>query len=638
MEKLINEIEKVRVALSEISVYNLDSYTMAELYYNIAKKINEIIKELYRYEGIITEDIIEQNKKLEHLLNEGVNEEVISKINEMVSDGTFDSIINHSVFEGLNNKIENLESIYNNVKLFGAIGDGVADDTQAIQNAINSTVEGGVVYFPYGEYNITRELVIDTAKITLLGENLHDNRTSKLKAITNNINILKIQRYGCAIDSICFEGNTSSNYNDGNITGISYDLVQYAGNDSMIVNCCFTSLDICVKIKDRNVIIENCLFVMSRKGVEIVPTENSDDMGGAIRGIRIHNNIFHAVGNGNSSKENIDVACVDIQIIKNSQDITITNNKLEGWTSVFIKGYVNGCDISNNVASNVNGGYKFMDIKTSDISQRNFKINNNVFISDFNREDVTIANHNFIYCEGNLMYGEIKNNTVNFTGKECLLVNGNVETVVIEGNTFKGNQFKCGNLIRIKGNISKSRITNNLLEPRFATGMNGAIKIDDESRNNETYIENNNTISTFPLDGFDVGQKIVKMTQKITTEPAVFTKLCEMSYKTPSKMYCQLGFAAFVLNTISSSNCDTTLYIEVNGQRIELSLSETLRGGEFRYFTNSDIVELNSGLNTISLYARTSVAAYIDFGYWVNSEKIGSSYIKLLPLDTNKRI
>ena len=150
MEKLINEIEKVRVALSEISVYNLDSYTMAELYYNIAKKINEIIKELYRYEGIITEDIIEQNKKLEHLLNEGVNEEVISKINEMVSDGTFDSIINHSVFEGLNNKIENLESTYNNVKLFGAIGDGVADDTQAIQNAINSTVEGGVVYFPYG--------------------------------------------------------------------------------------------------------------------------------------------------------------------------------------------------------------------------------------------------------------------------------------------------------------------------------------------------------------------------------------------------------------------------------------------------------------------------------------------------------
>jgi len=54
------------------------------------------------------------------------------------------------------------------VKDFGAIGDGVTDDTLAIQNAINYISStsyngdhgGGTVYFPSGEYRITSGLVI----------------------------------------------------------------------------------------------------------------------------------------------------------------------------------------------------------------------------------------------------------------------------------------------------------------------------------------------------------------------------------------------------------------------------------------------------------------------------------------------
>ena len=39
-----------------------------------------------------------------------------------------------------------------NVKWFGAVGDGVTDDTVAIQNAINYLTSGGVLKFPVGEY------------------------------------------------------------------------------------------------------------------------------------------------------------------------------------------------------------------------------------------------------------------------------------------------------------------------------------------------------------------------------------------------------------------------------------------------------------------------------------------------------
>lgn len=49
-----------------------------------------------------------------------------------------------------------------NVKLFGAKGDGVTDDTVAIQAAINELPQnnGGVVFFPPGIYVISSSLVL----------------------------------------------------------------------------------------------------------------------------------------------------------------------------------------------------------------------------------------------------------------------------------------------------------------------------------------------------------------------------------------------------------------------------------------------------------------------------------------------
>ena len=51
------------------------------------------------------------------------------------------------------------------VMQFGAAGDGVADDTKAAQAAIDAAVKakGGHVYFPSGQYRITRSLVFSSA-------------------------------------------------------------------------------------------------------------------------------------------------------------------------------------------------------------------------------------------------------------------------------------------------------------------------------------------------------------------------------------------------------------------------------------------------------------------------------------------
>jgi hypothetical protein len=60
------------------------------------------------------------------------------------------------------------------VKDFGAIGDGVADDTAAIQAAINAVgvSGGGVVFLPRGDYRTTSALNVSQNFVTLCGEGM----------------------------------------------------------------------------------------------------------------------------------------------------------------------------------------------------------------------------------------------------------------------------------------------------------------------------------------------------------------------------------------------------------------------------------------------------------------------------------
>lgn len=81
------------------------------------------------------------------------------------------------------------------VKDFGAVGNGIANDTSAIQAAINSLSSGGTVLFPNATYLISSTLTVG-AGITLLGES-QGNTT----IISNNLTsgVVTFSQSNCAL-------------------------------------------------------------------------------------------------------------------------------------------------------------------------------------------------------------------------------------------------------------------------------------------------------------------------------------------------------------------------------------------------------------------------------------------------------
>lgn len=117
-----------------------------------------------------------------------------------------------------------------NVKDFGAVGDGVADDTNAIQSAINfcASRNGGYINIPSGVYKISNTLSITTSNIKIIGnggDNAHDGGTGvdgatkiiwsgstggtmiEIKTISN-ISNAKIN--GCNLIGIEFNGSNTA--------------------------------------------------------------------------------------------------------------------------------------------------------------------------------------------------------------------------------------------------------------------------------------------------------------------------------------------------------------------------------------------------------------------------------------------
>jgi len=105
---------------------------------------------------------------------------------------------------------------YFNVKDYGAAGDGIADDTSAIQATINavSAAGTGVVFVPYGTYRITSVLQLK-ARVSILGDSQGGVGGSIIKAGSNlpaMIQTLQGEGAHLAINDLTFDGSANQGY------------------------------------------------------------------------------------------------------------------------------------------------------------------------------------------------------------------------------------------------------------------------------------------------------------------------------------------------------------------------------------------------------------------------------------------
>lgn len=108
-----------------------------------------------------------------------------------------------------------------NVRDFGAVGNGVADDTAAIQAAINSST--GVVFFPNGQYRVNGDLTASN-RISLAGE----GSASQINYYgTGTLLTLNYSQGGAAYDT------STAPYEIRNIR-----LFKYAATGAEVAECC----------------------------------------------------------------------------------------------------------------------------------------------------------------------------------------------------------------------------------------------------------------------------------------------------------------------------------------------------------------------------------------------------------------
>ena len=162
MENIYNAIQ---------NVYNMDKTTW-----------QEVLAELYNLVSNVENkfDLFENN------FGPLLGKEVTLELKKMYDDGSLATLINDKLLKDISTKVDAFKLKFNNkysvnVKDFGAIGDGIADDTLAIKNAFNyDNIE-----FPSGIYRVTDEISFENKNVfgsnmthvTILGDIEDENKS-----------------------------------------------------------------------------------------------------------------------------------------------------------------------------------------------------------------------------------------------------------------------------------------------------------------------------------------------------------------------------------------------------------------------------------------------------------------------------
>ena len=234
-----------------------------------------------------------------------------------------------------------------NVLDYGAIGDGVVDDSDAIQLVFDT---GLPVYFPKGLYLVSKQISCGNVR-SITGAGME---FSKIK-LAGNIEALRIT-LPSTIRGIAFEGVNSNGVYSGSGIVVEKDR-QFENDGTFIDKCMFINCNVGIHwVKGAVCIVDKCIFQNNNLHIQVDEDFRNSSISNCYmvfgdgiycnyhtircEGLRIVNNAILTAG-----KSNYAIA------LKNSLAVTISDNILDqlvGTAGIWIMGGVHELNITNN--------------------------------------------------------------------------------------------------------------------------------------------------------------------------------------------------------------------------------------------------------------------------------------------------
>ena len=345
-------------------------------------------------------------------------------------------------FVGDGSQLTNVKSAgWASVKDFGAVGNGTADDTTAIQNAVNSAAMA--VWFPPGSYKITSTITL-RAGTSLLGT----GNASQIVAATVNMTMFA---FGGPTAHIDVNGLylTSSVAASGAI-GLRF----VTSDNTRVTNCTFAGLLTNISYdRGRSHIVANCLSIgtatPNNKAGSLNITSASDS--DYVFAVKVSNYVVRNIGNGVQSpafyiRRGVGVHLVNIDV-----------NDMGGATAVLFENDCQGCKLSSAIFANVSIGV-FFSVGAGIVVSPSFCVVSSVDIDQPITAGVYCGAANWVTVTGcNITAGPT-------TGAIGVVLTGTASNNTFTGNIIWGFSTGAGAAFAVGGTCANNLIANNRVD------------------------------------------------------------------------------------------------------------------------------------------------------------------------------
>lgn len=320
---------------------------------------------------------------------------------------------------------------YVSVKDFGAVGDGVTDDTAAIQAAVNT---GKAILVPEGVYVVTDSIIMNVAGTGFYGQATpYFGAVSEIKLVSVTPKpVIITDGEGYTFRNLKITGPSTAAGNIGIQIGPTSGA---ADRDVYITNCFISNVQDCVYSYGRGVYIEDSRLVATGNCLNVdwpnpfTQTGGSDDTAETgFRAIYFRNSRLQAIAG--KIVRNVGANA------SNLTGLTLTGNYVDGRNGV-IYGSLRNATVSANTFIGSNSQMFLLD----DVD--GLTITGNTFAGQYDSTGNTTTPHdadiqNIIYLNSGFTAVGITftGNTVANLYKDGFFLNGTWSNVTISGNVF----------------------------------------------------------------------------------------------------------------------------------------------------------------------------------------------------------